>query len=130
MHQKCNYHSIWYVFVHFLFYSFLQVRIGPPNVDNATIALPGVDINDYLLDEDGNRIYFNPTDDSIAVAVGGTLPDDAILIGKILLLPFSFWTLLYVECELSRSYLHPCLCFYVYCIKQGTIGKSSVVSLL
>lgn len=62
----------------------LQVRLGNPDVSNATISIPGMD--DVVKDDDGNIIfYLTKLDDSVDIAIGGTLPDDTDFIGKIYL---------------------------------------------
>ena len=67
-------------------YSFLycgQVRLGAPNVDDASVDLPGVDTDDFVQDESGGRVFFNPSADSIALDIGGDLPDDTDFIGTL-----------------------------------------------
>ena len=36
-------------------------------------------MNDYVETETGERIYFNPSSDSVRVAVGGDLPNDVAI---------------------------------------------------
>ena len=51
-------------------------------MSNATISLPGVDMSDCVVDAEGESVCASPSDDYIALAVGGKLPDDAVFIGK------------------------------------------------